>query len=345
MKPFTTINERRKVDISMIKLILLFLLMSSFVWAQGSNRRTYPAGYRPEYIPPLKPSQTELLQDRLSVSLPFSEDFESGAHGWITDGFYHLKEDPQHIMVLNPVINPSMVRLPDDGYLPSARSGTGVMWYGEDITGTFIGHDFDPDQVPLSGGTSVSAFSGSLISPEIDLTGILHAQLEFSTWWEIEGVDAHAYDMTYVDISIDNGTSFEVLGTLNPLNDLDGEAYVAFTNSGLGEPTQWAVKIFDLSAHAGNHVLIRFRFETVDEFYNGFRGWFIDDVMITEGESSAPVITSVEPNTGIVESMFEIIGNNFVNGAVVFFNEYPIPSSVLNTQKLQCQAPHLSSGI
>ncbi|MDZ7821947.1 MAG: hypothetical protein U5N26_09105 [Candidatus Marinimicrobia bacterium] len=58
------------------------------------------------------------------------EDFESGAAGWISDGFYHLKEDPQHIMVLNPLINPNMVRLPDAGYLPAAHSGIGVMWFG-----------------------------------------------------------------------------------------------------------------------------------------------------------------------------------------------------------------------
>ncbi|MDZ7821948.1 MAG: hypothetical protein U5N26_09110 [Candidatus Marinimicrobia bacterium] len=49
-------------------------------------------------------------------------------------------------------------------------------------------------------------------------------------------MDADAFDMMYIDISTDDGVTFIPLGSLNPLNDLDGASYISFTNSGLGEP-------------------------------------------------------------------------------------------------------------
>ena len=91
-------------------------------------------------------------------------------------------------------INPELVHLPDDGFLPKANSGTKAMWYGESSTGTFIGSDFESiSQTSLNGGRSTSLKTGSLTSPLINLVGINNAKLEFSTWWEIEGVDSHKF--------------------------------------------------------------------------------------------------------------------------------------------------------
>ena len=105
---------------------------------------------------------------------------ENGENGWTYTGFEHLIINPQNIQVLNPTINPRLVNLPDDGSLPIPHSGVGVWWYGEDVTGTFIGSDFDQNQSELSGGTSTVANEGSLISPELDLTTVTSAKLELN---------------------------------------------------------------------------------------------------------------------------------------------------------------------
>ncbi len=328
-------------------ILLLVVLSIGNLFIQSSfgeevQKRSFPDQYDPNFIPPLNQQLLSHIQSVDTVSIPYFENFEGSENGWTSDGFYHLKENPQTLQVLNPTINPRLVHLPDDGFLPHPNSGNGLCWYGEDATGTFIGSDFNPDQDSLSGGTSLAENSGSLVSPTIDLTSATNAVLEFFTWWEIEGVDADRFDIMHVEISTDGGSNFDSLGNLNPLNDLNGESYVAFTNSGLGEPAQWKKQIYDLSAYVGNNVNLRFRFETRDQLYNGFRGWFIDDVAVTGEEILSPDIVSIIPDTGIVESMFEINGDNFVDGAKIYFESFQIASSVLSHQNIQCQVPDLA---
>ncbi len=49
------------------------------------------------------------------------------------------------------------------------------------------------------------------------------------------------------------------------------------------DPNQlaWAPFSLNLDAYAGQAIKIRFFFDTVDGLYNGFAGWFLDDVEVT----------------------------------------------------------------
>ncbi|MCP4707621.1 MAG: hypothetical protein GY869_03265, partial [Planctomycetes bacterium] len=252
-----------------------------------------------------------------ALPLPFFDDMESGLNGWSSDGFWHQVTHPEDIYVSDEIF-PRLVELPDDGRLPAANSGITCWWFGEDANGTYIGNDFNRNQQDRSGGESTSSKSGNLMTPSIDLTSVANATLSFATWWEIEGTDVDKFDMMRVHASIDGG-SFKDIGTgkINPTDDVNTEAFRPYSSGGLGRTGRWVNNIFDLTPFAGHEVVIRFRFDTKDMAFNGFRGWFIDDVSVKEGTIPSPVITNVIPSVGRVGTVFSVLGLNFVNGAEV----------------------------
>ena len=97
--------------------------------------------------------------------------------------------------------------------------------------------------------------------------------LQFNYFLETEGYPG--YDVAKVEISRD-GASYILL---------------ASNQAGtLGDPTDgWLSKSIDLSDYAGSDVRIRFHFKSVDEYFNTFAGYYIDDVEIL-----APSYESVE---------------------------------------------------
>ena len=117
---------------------------------------------------------------------------------------------------------------------------------------------------------------GSLISPQIDLTGTDEAHLQFAEWSEVE-VNPR-YDRTRVDVSTDGDnwtTIFEPHRT-------DGG---------------WIYHDLDLSAYAGQQIQLRFNFDTVDFQENQYEGWHIDDVLVYTPRLAPAVIVS--PTTGL----------------------------------------------
>lgn len=332
-----------KANAIIVMMLLLCLGTISLPAKEGSRREKKS----PSELP--VPGATHLLpaQPAAIFTLPFFDDFESGAPGWTADGQFNLIGNPQNFAVLNPAINPTLVILPDPGNLPSAFSGAHAWWFGETATGTFIGPDWNTiTQTPLNGGTSFEPQSGSLISPAIALSGVTHARLDFKTWWEIEGVDGDAYDLMNVEISIDNGATFDPLGfgNINPLNDLDGEPWKSYSSGGLGQPGVWLDHSFDLTPYVGNTVYLRFRFDTVDDLYNGFRGWFIDNVSVTDAAMPAPEISSIDPSTVSPFGHFIISGQNFVNGAEIEVGGITALAAIFSSTRAFVEAPFLPSG-
>ena len=332
-----------KSKITILAFMLVCLGMLSLT-AQENTRRERK---NPAELP--IPGATHLLpaQPGSILTLPFFDDFESGAPGWTSDGQFNLIANPQNFAVLNPEINPTLVILPDPGNLPSAFSGNHAWWFGETATGTFIGPGWNTiTQTPLNGGTSLDTQTGSLISPVIDLNGVSQAQLRFRTWWEIEGVDVDAYDLMHVEISTDNGATFNPIdrGLLNPLNDVDGESWKSYSSGGLGQPGVWLDQLFDLSPFVGNMVYLRFRFDTGDALYNGFRGWFIDDVSVTSDPFPAPSITSIVPNVAYPGEFVAINGQNFSNGASIEIGGFPPLSAVIASNQAIVEVPFLTAG-
>ena len=57
-----------------------------------------------------------------------------------------------------------------------------------------------------------------------------------------------------------------------------------------GQEGLWIDKSVDLSAFAGNDLLIAFEFDPVDHWWNNFAGWLVDDVRVEVDDAGGPVI-------------------------------------------------------
>jgi len=116
---------------------------------------------------------------------------------------------------------------------------------------------------------------GNLTSPAIDLTNVEQAYLVFNYWYETESTGAGGgaegeFDQRWVQISID-GSEFE------PLEQLCCD-----------EMKVWHTKVINLSDYVGHVIKIRFYFDTIDELYNEFEGWYVDDIAVIVSQLSIP---------------------------------------------------------
>jgi len=312
-----------------------------------AGRTAVLAGARPDLPETVKAVAGVTGLPALGKAVLFSEGFEAGDAGWtrVTDSGtvpWGRVVNPQEIRVQTPTISPELVLLPDAGYLPSAYAGQACYWFGsaEVSRGTFIG-DYHPDlQSALGGGTSTDTQMATLTSPPIDLTGVTAAALRFWTWWETEGVDVAAaqYDQMVVG-AVTPAMGFELIGTINPLNDVDGEAFRPYSSGGLGKPGAWLPVTFDLSHYAGQAIQIAFRFDTKDSLYNGFRGWLIDAVSVESGNLAGPVITEVVPAVGVPGDIVSVCGLDYVAGATLALDGAAVPTAVLSSDLAQFEVP------
>ena len=109
-----------------------------------------------------------------------------------------------------------------------------------------------------------AANSGYLTSPSIALASGYSARLTFNCWYQTEG--GSAYDQRWIYISVDGGLYL-------PLEQLYDE-----------EMSVWHTEEVDLSPFLGHTIQIRFIFDTVDELFNYYEGWYIDDITVVVGE-------------------------------------------------------------
>jgi len=118
------------------------------------------------------------------------------------------------------------------------------------------------------------ANNGILKTGLLDLTDAQEASLTFWEWSALEA--STSYDRTRVMVSIDGViwiTEFESHGT-----------------NGL-----WEERVVDLNSYVGNQVIIGFDFDTIDNLYNNYEGWYIDDVKVEKFVPSNPT-TNQPPN-------------------------------------------------
>ncbi|MBI3189124.1 MAG: hypothetical protein HYZ33_00595, partial [Ignavibacteriales bacterium] len=104
----------------------------------------------------------------------------------------------------------------------------------------------------------------ALVSPSIDLSS---AVAPISLLFTESFMTEQGWDFCMVEISIDDGSSWL------PLRGIYGHAPNG--NSG-----GWKISNISLDAFAGAFVKLRFHFDTGDPLFNGFPGWFVDDVII-----------------------------------------------------------------
>lgn len=76
--------------------------------------------------------------------------------------------------------------------------------------------------------------------------------------------DASLYDLFNIEASTNGGSSWSVIGS---------RCYIKF-----GPEDEWSVRGISLNAYQGQSLLLRFRFDTVDDFDNGHRGAFVDKI-------------------------------------------------------------------
>ncbi len=127
-------------------------------------------------------------------------------------------------------------------------SNSHYMWYGDNKTGDYNTTDAN------SGDLYSDVFNMSVFSDT--------AYLEFWSWADTESFEGA--DIKQVFISPDSGSTWKWLGNITIT----------------GEP-RWEFYTFNISSYVSlDSVQLRFHFDTVDELYNDYRGWAIDDVAI-----------------------------------------------------------------
>lgn len=312
---------------------------------KGINRRNlsvlphYPLNSRTGRARSAQKQKAPLIEpnvDAGGTTTLFFDDMETGGTGWSVTGdtrnssiypnghtFWNLIADPGTLQVPTPTINPNLVVYPDAaGMLPAARSGNHIWGYNDtpavdpsypgSASLTYMGNQSDWPGQSGQGGQSNGPNSASLISPAIDLTATNNATLTFATWWEIESVNPAHFDMMYVDVSKNGGSSWDTLGVLNPTNNPDGgqDAY-PYSDNGLDAPASWQITSVDLSPYSGSSIKVRFRFDTVDQYDNGFRGWFIDDVGVYSSQTIGPRISALSSNSGTAGDTITLTGTGF----------------------------------
>jgi hypothetical protein len=150
-------------------------------------------------------------------------------------------------------------QVPDSAAPPGDVSSSPSAWYyGQDAT---LNYD--------TGSTN----EGDLISPVYHnlAPGMF---LNFSSWEETE--NSPGMDTRDVYISTNNG------GSWMPLVDL------------FGTEDAWYPVSIDLSMYAGQDVMFEFEFNTVDDYANDFRGWYVDNISLT---GPSPTVTPTGSST------------------------------------------------
>ncbi|MBX0326780.1 immune inhibitor A [Oscillochloris sp. ZM17-4] len=128
--------------------------------------------------------------------------------------------------------------------------------------------------------------SEATLTRAVDLRGLSAATLTFDTWYEIE----NDYDYAFVTVSTDGGDTWETLpGSLTTTDDPQGVNYGNGITGVSGAPGRalddglrgsWVSEKMDLSAYAGQQVLLRF-WQINDQGFNA-PGMLIDNIAIPE---------------------------------------------------------------
>lgn len=244
-------------------------------------------------------SNPSLVEKPELGNIVYTDGFESRA--WTFTGYWHKQGNAS---ITNQAYLSGFVQLPmgdkSGGAIPTVYAGNYMAWYGDPAGGNYLG-DHDPNQGQNTGGNGYYSNSGQLTSGLISLVGLQEAGLYFENWFEIESVNPNQSGFDIMEVMVIDATDTTIqtsLGRMNPYSDpaLDNRDAIPYTSGGFNALPTWNQAQFDLTAFVGKTIMIRFDFSTLDASYNGFRGWFIDDVTVRD---KAPVSrTGVLPHYG-----------------------------------------------
>jgi subtilisin family serine protease len=140
------------------------------------------------------------------------------------------------------------------------------LWHRTDETSSLSNNYFSPSNAMWFGQDSTRDYEtgeserGSLITKPLNFTGLDDVYLEFQHRKETE--DSNDYDISNISISV-NGIDW----------------LKVYENGSTIE--SWKKEKINLSSFAGNSsIQLNFMFDTVDEQYNNYTGWLLDDIVV-----------------------------------------------------------------
>jgi immune inhibitor A len=174
--------------------------------------------------------------------------------------------------------------------------GTDFIWVNGDPKNlgklTFNGLDYSTfPTVWTSNGSVLWGGTGDLVDNWAIFPTVGGGTLTFDTQYNIE----EFWDFGFVQVSTDGGTTWTSLANASTtsVHDVNAHPTVIANLPGLTGTTSdaWVPMSFDLSAFAGQNILVGFRYVT--DWATTEAGWFIDNVMvdgtlISDGSSTAP---------------------------------------------------------
>jgi immune inhibitor A len=204
----------------------------------------------------------------------------------VADGRYHYSNYPDAPTVRNPT---ESIRA-----CPADRTTTvtqfGVDYFEITCSGT-VTIEFTGSRqiqvVPTMPKSGRYAFwshrndeSDTRLTRAFDFRGLTTATLVYNAWWEIET----DWDYTYLVVSADGGATWDMIETpsgtgYNPVGNNLGWGYTGYSGGG-SRSGEWIEETVDLSAYAGQEVLVRFEYVT-DAAVN-YAGFMVDDIRLLE---------------------------------------------------------------
>lgn len=187
----------------------------------------------------------------------FSDSFENGLTNWTAGGFWHVQNDT------DPCAYP----------VSPFPEGRKCAYYGIDATCNY--------ETGINPNVGDLRMANAIALP----TGFHRLSLKVWMRHDTEPCDPTAgyFDQSDVQVSTNGGGAWTTLAR---------RCFAKF-----GSPNSWNPRSVDLTPYAGQSILIRFHFDSVDGFGNDTRGVFVDDVMI-QGESGTTFCTSSCPCGG-----------------------------------------------
>jgi subtilisin-like proprotein convertase family protein len=198
--------------------------------------------------------------------LPYEEDFESGAGGWITGGTSSSWELGE----------------PIGTFIDTANSGVNA-WV-TNLDGDYNASEFSYIESPCMD------FSSLLIDPI----------LEFAHIYETES----CCDEGYVDVSVDGGNTWNRLGAFGEGENWYNDEFNDWWDGTSGNATEWRTATHLIDGAAGeSSVKIRFVFSSDGSIQN--EGFGVDDISITEQppvNSEAVAVVSPMSSCGLTST-------------------------------------------
>ncbi|TNF24798.1 MAG: T9SS type A sorting domain-containing protein [Bacteroidetes bacterium] len=235
-------------------------------------------------------------------ALPYAEDFENGAGGWVSGGN----------------LNPWQLGTPATAFITGANSGVNA-WV-TNLTGTY------PNNTAAFVESPCFDFSSLQVDPVFRFAFIVNSE---PNW-----------DGTWVEVSTDAGATWATVGNVGEgTNWYTNNGFFSNIDQGWDEPlgnaNQWFVATHLLDGAAGSSsVKVRVFFSSDGSVNAGYEGFAFDDIEIFEQPSiNAGVTEIISPLTGCglgVETVTVVIENFGDADLVDFAIEYDAGSGIVS---------------